>query len=66
MKKSLIREIPGGKVSLENEMFPKWLKEQKKIYAVEHNGYFIDIGVPEDYFRFCREHQKNEKWRKER
>lgn len=52
MRKSLLDEIPQGKVSLENEMIPKWLEKGYTISAIVNDGYFIDIGIPEDYFRF--------------
>ena len=52
MKKSLLDEIPEGKVSLENEMIPRWLSEGKKLGGFVNDGYFIDIGIPEAYFQF--------------
>ena len=55
MKRELLTEIPDGKVSLENEMIPKWLKEGKRLGGVVNDGYFIDIGVPEDYFKFIKD-----------
>ena len=39
--------------SLENVFFPVWAKSGI-LKAVKLNSDFIDIGVPEDYFRFCR------------
>ncbi len=44
--------IPEGKVSLENDVIPKLLKQNCNISGVVNEGYFIDIGIPEDYFRF--------------
>lgn len=55
MKSSLLSEIPEGKVSLENEMIPKWIKEKKRLGGIINEGYFVDIGVPEDYFKFVKE-----------
>ncbi|RGY98921.1 nucleotidyltransferase family protein [Clostridium sp. AM58-1XD] len=52
IKKALIDEIPEGKVSLENEMIPKWMEEKKRLGGFVNDGYFIDIGIPDDYFRF--------------
>ena len=52
MKKSLIEKIPVGKQSLENDCIPVWLSHSVKIHALPSDGYFIDIGVPEDYRRF--------------
>ncbi|NBH72036.1 nucleotidyltransferase [Clostridiaceae bacterium] len=55
MKKELLAEIPEGKVSLENDMIPKWLSEGRRLGGFVNDGYFIDIGVPEDYFRFIED-----------
>ena len=55
IRKELIDHIPEGKVSLENEMIPKWLKERRPLGGFVNDGYFIDIGIPEDYFRFMED-----------
>ena len=52
MKKSLIEKIPAGKQSLENDCIPVWLSRSVSIHALPSDGYFMDIGVPEDYRRF--------------
>ena len=52
MKRSLIEKIPVGKQSLENDCIPVWLSHSVKIHALPSDGYFMDIGVPEDYRRF--------------
>ena len=52
IKRALLDTIPEGKVSLEHDMIPKWLLEGKKLGGMVNDGYFIDIGVPEDYYRF--------------
>ena len=51
-RKELLGSIPKKKVSLEKEIFPKFLG---KIATFETNGYFIDIGVKKDYRRFKKE-----------
>lgn len=58
MDRGLLDEIPAGKVSLENEMIPRWLKEKKRLGGFVNEGYFIDIGVPDDYFRFREDVEK--------
>lgn len=58
LKKSLIEEIPEGKVSLENEMIPKWMREGKRLGGFVNEGYFIDIGIPEAYFQFQEDARK--------
>jgi D-glycero-alpha-D-manno-heptose 1-phosphate guanylyltransferase len=59
MKKELLDRIPEGKVSLENEIIPMLLAEGQSISGTINDGYFIDIGIPEDYFRF-QEHVRKE------
>lgn len=50
----------GKKCSLENEIIPQLLADGKRLGAVVNEGYFIDIGVPDDYFKFIKDvEQKN-------
>lgn len=58
MKRELLEDIPEGKVSLENDMIPKWLSEGRRLGGFVNDGYFIDIGVPEDYFQFIEDVKK--------
>lgn len=58
MSRDLLAEIPEGKVSLENEMIPRWMKEGRRLGGFVNDGYFIDIGVPEDYFKFQADVEK--------
>lgn len=37
-------------ISMENEIFPELIK-QSKLYALPLGGCFIDIGIPDDYYR---------------
>ncbi|WP_353847346.1 nucleotidyltransferase family protein [Clostridium sp.] len=55
MKTSMLDEIPAGKLSLENDMIPRWLESKKRLGGMVNEGYFIDIGVPEDYYRFVKD-----------
>lgn len=55
MTRELLEDIPEGKVSLENEMIPRWLKEGRRLGGIVNDGYFIDIGIPEDYYRFTED-----------
>ena len=52
MQKSLIEKIPEGKQSLENDCIPAWLKDGVYLQAIPSDGYFMDIGIPEDYAQF--------------
>lgn len=52
MQKSLIEKIPEGKQSLENDCIPAWLEDGLYLQAISSDGYFMDIGIPEDYAQF--------------
>lgn len=43
--------VPGHKLSLEDDLLPSFVAQGGKLYGLEFNGSFIDIGVPQDYFR---------------
>ena len=42
---------PYTKSSLENVLLPKFISLGGGLYGLESSGKFIDIGVPEDYYR---------------
>ena len=42
---------PYTKSSLENDLLPKFISLGGGLYGFESSGKFIDIGVPEDYYR---------------
>ena len=42
---------PGMKSSLEDQLLPSFLSLGGKLFGIECYGKFIDIGVPEDYYR---------------
>jgi histidinol-phosphate phosphatase family protein len=48
--RSVYNMIPEGKSSLETDFFPQ-LIEKKWLSGKQYSGFFIDIGVPDDYFR---------------
>jgi len=49
-QRKVLELIPEGRpVSLEYEVFPKLIG--KGFYGLPFQGYFVDIGVPEDYLR---------------
>jgi len=53
-RKEVFARIPDGKViSLEREILPALI--EKGLYGFPANGYFIDIGIPEDYERAKKE-----------
>lgn len=53
--RALIDGIPEGKVSLEHDMIPGWLRAGKALGGFVNDGYFIDIGIPEDYYKFIND-----------
>jgi NDP-sugar pyrophosphorylase family protein len=46
----MLYEIPDGPVSLERELFPRWLEEGRDIRAFVWQGACVDIGTPERYW----------------
>lgn len=40
---------PGLSISLERELFPKWIREGHRVKAFVHSGKCVDIGTPERY-----------------
>jgi len=46
---AVLEHIPEGQVSLERTLFPRLLDHG--VYAIKQEGFFIDIGTPEDYDR---------------
>ena len=52
-EKFLAEELPG-KFSFEKDYLEKYF-ETRKIYGSVQDEYFIDIGIPEDYFRVQQE-----------
>lgn len=61
ISKKLISTIEEGKkLSLENDLIPKWLTEKKVIGGVISSASFIDIGTPESLYEFINSRTKNE------
>lgn len=58
IERSLLDEIPDGRVSLEQEMIPGWMGEEKRLGGMVGEGYFMDIGIPEDYYQFEQDVRK--------
>jgi NDP-sugar pyrophosphorylase family protein len=46
----LLRQIPvGTQISLETELFPRWIEAGRDMRAFLHGGRCVDIGTPERY-----------------
>lgn len=56
MKKTVLKDYPE-KFGMEQECFVR-LVEEKQINSIICEGYFVDIGIPEDYKRVQREREK--------
>jgi len=52
----IIKEFPDGRASLENDVFPRLIK--KGLYGMRAEGFFIDIGLPQDYLYLCKHPEK--------
>lgn len=55
LNKRVLDAIPEGKCSLENDVIPKLIENEYRLNGYINTGYFIDIGIPEDYFRFIED-----------
>ena len=52
MPRRLLRGIPAGlPVSLERDLFPRWLEEGYRLKAFACSGMCVDIGTPDRYHR---------------
>lgn len=49
----LFKNWDGKPFSLERDLFPKLVKN-RQLKTVPLQTHFVDIGIPEDYYRFCR------------
>lgn len=45
--------VPEGGCDFGKELFPTLLREGEALYGVEMEGYWRDIGTPQDYYRCC-------------
>ncbi|MBF0162734.1 MAG: D-glycero-beta-D-manno-heptose 1,7-bisphosphate 7-phosphatase [Magnetococcales bacterium] len=54
MDRRLLERLPAGVSSLEQDLFPR-LAAEGRLLGKAYAGYFIDIGVPEDYQRAQQE-----------
>ena len=52
LHRRIFDNIASGKVSIEEDVFPGLLGQG--LYGYVFNGFFIDIGIPEDYLYLCQ------------
>ena len=53
LNSELFEDWDGNPFSLEQDLFPQLVKD-RRLAAAPLNTSFIDIGIPDDYHRFCR------------
>ena len=51
--RNILSIFPIGNASFEQDVLPQLVS--KKFYAIQHSGFFIDVGIPEDYL-FLNKH----------
>ena len=56
-KKIFDKNKPGDKFSFESSILPA-LAKNNQLFYFEMDGDFMDIGIPEDYLKFCKKMQK--------
>lgn len=56
LNREMIRSIPPGKVSLEKDVLPSFVN--RRLYGMISKGFFIDIGLPQDYLSICKDPRK--------
>ena len=54
-QQDIVDIIPDGNISLEDMILPIII--EKGLFGMTVNGFFIDIGIPEDYLRICNSQQ---------
>lgn len=60
LNKNLFLNWNNEAYSLETQLFPK-LVEARELNAIVVNTSFIDIGIPEDYYKFCKNDENESK-----
>ncbi len=54
LEKKILKTIPTEqKVSLERMVFPALMKNGSHLYGYEGQEFFVDIGTPQGYYKFC-------------
>lgn len=56
MEKALLADIPAGReVSIEREMFPRWIESGVNVYGHVMDGYWMDMGTAKRYRQVHRD-----------
>jgi D-glycero-alpha-D-manno-heptose 1-phosphate guanylyltransferase len=58
IEREIMTLFPGDVCSFENDVLQKIIG--KRLFGLRQQGFFIDIGVPEDYRAFCASHNVNQ------
>src|SRR4029077_20250542 len=52
LESSVLERVPAGlTVSIERETFPRMLDQRGRLYALQTDAYWIDIGTPDKYLQ---------------
>ena len=53
VNRTILKDFPErmAKISLEDEILEQLIKKRNNIYGIEFRESFLDIGIPEDYYR---------------
>jgi NDP-sugar pyrophosphorylase family protein len=55
LEPTILDLIPAGRVaSIEKETYPLILSQNRHLFGYPVQGFFVDIGTPKGYHRFCR------------
>lgn len=50
LSRALLKSIPAGvQISLEKDLFPRWIQDGAHLKALKHPGICVDIGTPDRY-----------------
>jgi D-glycero-alpha-D-manno-heptose 1-phosphate guanylyltransferase len=56
LNRKILAFLSHGTISFENEVLP--VLAGKGLYGLIQPGFFIDMGIPEDYLRLCDDHKE--------
>ena len=56
LNKGIMPYLSDGTLSFENDVLPRIAR--KGIYGLVQKGFFVDIGIPDDYINLCSNPQK--------
>ena len=58
IEKNILKYIPNNRYFGFDNLMYKLLKLKKNVKVINHNGYWLDIGKPEDYISAIKQFRK--------